>query len=54
LTAHVLDEGLGEEVQVGERLFLLELVAQGIDLVTRRGGDRLSHGDLLDVVTGGR
>ena len=31
LTAHVLDEGSREEIEEGEPLLLLELVAQGIE-----------------------
>src|SRR4051794_41559713 len=33
LTAHVLDEGAGEEVEEGGSLLLLELASDGIDLV---------------------
>ena len=54
LTAHVRDEGVGEEVEEGEPLLLLELASDGVDLVADGGGDRMAHGDLPGVGLGGR
>jgi hypothetical protein len=53
LTAHVGDEGAGEDLEEGESLALLELGPDGLDLVAGGGGGRMAHGDLRGVGIGG-
>jgi hypothetical protein len=53
VTTFGLNELRIQEIEKGKALLAAELISQGIELGLWRRGDRLVHGDLLGVATGG-